>query len=428
MLKLRELEKLLSAKCLLVLLASCLTAIATISLFVTNRLQSTDQILKEQYLVIHNYTASISEALPAVAMLDEKTQNLLISNSTLSLLSHGFTLLSLVASLILCYISYERYKSKEDKLVMELYKLNKSDSLNDNLSFSEDSVELRVAINRVLEKRSRAISDANSLVQHLYSMAFENLKSITAVAARIHKQDSEAVKLAVKVSSMTGAAKILESGTSKVVAAANATQERVSRTKQSMVEIRKAIDFLKLELETVNSSINEITLTFNELEKAKTAIAMISDKIKLLAINSSIEAANGNEAKVLADVVNKISDLSSETDEAKILIGKKLSLIQSKTQETFEPIANSKDRSIEALHSIQKTNLVIDSIGNSVTNVLSSLDKLTQSDLLNEDVNEDLHKLKSLSKDSMVNITGVADVWKGQLELIKDYKEATIID
>lgn len=398
-----------------------------LNIYLTSLVSKNDEIIREQYTVIHRYTAGISEAIPAIAKLDDRVNELIVQNAYAK--TFAFTLLFFSLALVLGSAAYiYQYASKrENELVKELEELSRNDNLRTYLSEKQTDKELRETINLVLKQRILAIEDANALLQHVYRMSFDNLKSVSAISTRLNQQDSEASKVAAAVNNISGTAKQLVNNSNKVISASNSAQENLSRTKNTLVNLRKTVDFLKLDFSSASELINEVTNIVKDLATFEQDLEAIASLSKLFVVNTSLEASKGVSDSFLANLSKELGELAAKSSVAANKVSQMQSDISTRLNEVNEVVESGQERANENLNYVLSFASSLDAISTTVKNISVTLDKIKANEF-SSGVNEEVSSFKNLSKDSISNISNVANIWQGQLELIKEYKEATTAD
>ena len=156
-------------------------------------------------------------------------------------------------------------------------------------------------------------------------------------------------------------------------------------------------------MEKINSNINMLTSSIQEIEKVIELINSINEQTNLLSLNASIEAARAGESgkgfAVVADEVRKLADESRQSTEN---VNKVIKTIYDNATATVELVETSKTVFKEQNDAVNYTN-------NSFVNIIDATEKITSDIKSIEELMKEINVQKEETLKSTNNIKLIAE-------------------
>ena len=192
----------------------------------------------------------------------------------------------------------------------------------------------------------------------------------------------------------------------------------VASCKEEMFFTRRSIEQVRDESFQVANLIASLLTAVGKVDTIMMTIADISNKTRLLALNTSIEAARAGEyGRGFAVVAQEVKKLSENTFFAVSETEKILRLIQEKVGNVDEQVENSKRSVTEGVNSTIKAEERLNDIARMMENISSITEKN------NEEVKNYLQQVSAAAeeqKDNLEEITMVGDLLKKAAIMLDD--------
>jgi len=274
---------------------------------------------------------------------------------------------------------------------------------------------LTKALNTMSENLKTMLKEMTTGINTLGSSATELSDvsdKITANSETTTEKSNSVSAAAEEMSTnMNGVAAATEQATANIQMLVAGTEEMTATIQEIASNMAKGSETTNHAVEKaqeVSTKVDELGKASTEISKVTEAIADISEQTNLLALNATIEAARAGEAgKGFAVVAGEIKALAQQTAEATTQISKKISGVQTTT-----------DESVAAIETIVK---VINDINEIVTTVAAAIEEqsattqeistnVSQAALGIQEVNENVNQASAVTGEVTRDITDVSQL------------------
>lgn len=192
---------------------------------------------------------------------------------------------------------------------------------------------------------------------------------------------------------------------------AKASQATISENKLTIVNLRDYVDNRLEELVNEQESAVALSDHANSMLKLVDMIKDISDKTNLLALNAAIEAARaGEEGKCFAVVAAKVRELSIQSEQAAVQVGKAITGMAKEIEAQFTDKLNRQTN--------EKEKNLLENLELQLTNLGNSYEQLNEfKELIFQQVENSSKKVADRIMELLANIQ-FQDITRQQIELI----------
>ena len=306
--------------------------------------------------------------------------------------------------------------------------LKKLDDAFEKASQGDLAANVDIRTNDEFEKIG---SNFNKMIQNLVYL-IKNIKessetvtvtsqSLSSMAFQTNKTTEEVAKAIAEIAEVTNEqARETEVGVNRademgksVQSVSSSIEDMVVMFKKSNELNEKGIDTVKklaqatqetIKAETsVNSIINEVEKSSQEIGIIIQTINQIAEQTNLLALNASIEAARAGEAgrgfSVVADEIRKLAEETAQsTGQIKSIVDD----IQGRSKDAVDGMAKASNKVQLQVVSVEETEVIFNEISTTIHGLLSNVERI-------ENLNSDMVVRKNEIIDTMQNISATAE-------------------
>jgi methyl-accepting chemotaxis protein len=263
-------------------------------------------------------------------------------------------------SIAITFVLTRAMRRSIDELLRVSESLRKCDLTVSAKVFSKDEFgKLAKSYNLTIENFKKLIADiqisANSFADSANDLNDNAAKASTGtntIVGKIENVSMQSNNQRNDIESMTGTINNLSEEISQTTALldslANAASESVVKAKEGSLSIEKAVAYMDMIEETVNSSalvVGALGERSDEIGRIVEAISSISSQTNLLALNAAIEAARaGEHGKGFSVVADEVKNLAGESRSAAQEIAKLIASIQEETSKAVESMNGGKEK------------------------------------------------------------------------------------
>lgn len=284
--------------------------------------------------------------------------------------------------------------------------------------------------NEMIKNLSSLLSEIDVAVKKITELAQDISLSSQEQASAVIEQSGELHQIASSMQELTITAKQIALSSGVVTDEANKSSEAAHKG-------RKAIDESICAMNNINKTVQETAQKLKDLEdssrkisKVTSIIQNIADKINLLALNASIEAARAGDAgrgfAVVAEEVRKLAEQSSSFAED---INTHILTIQEETKSVIyamEKGVGSVEDGVEKIYFTERTLKEIITLIENTHHQIKEISLSTEEQKKGtEQISSSLSALSSVVKDTEILAKKVAEFGKSLKELADSLHDAT---
>ncbi len=192
-------------------------------------------------------------------------------------------------------------------------------------------------------------------------------------------------------------------GSKNAVVVADAITEQASNAKLVVSQAMATIYSLAEEVRAATDVIQALQQESDDICGVTEMIADIASQTNMLALNAAIEAARaGEQGRGFAVVADEVRKLAQRTQEATQEIRKKIEALQVGVKDATRVMTNSRSQANESVAQIDRSNVSLEKIIQSVTTIHQVNDRISSS------VEEQSHIAQKINE-TILNISYVAD-------------------
>ncbi|MDX1796336.1 MAG: methyl-accepting chemotaxis protein [Hydrogenovibrio sp.] len=356
---------------------------------------------------IEDHLASISDS----AIADMQSTSQLVVDSTLRNLILLLSL-SLVGQMVGMLIS-RKVTSSVVKPVENLAKAMKNISQGEGdltkrlkVEGRDELADLADYFNQFISKIQTTLSEVTETVHELEEASSGLLKVTHETKAGVEQQMEASEKLSQSMVIMDEKAKSVEDHSHNT---SNATEQAVSRVKESGTVVKSAAETIQL----VSNRMDEITQAVMQLNNDSQTISTvinvireIAEQTNLLALNAAIEAARaGDQGRGFAVVADEVRGLAQRTQESTLQIESVIDKIRKATEETVSVVEQGQETTKVGYDSVMKVQKVLspviilmDDINNMSNEMLASAQS---QNVLVQEVNQNINQIHTVTSNTV---------------------------
>ncbi len=313
--------------------------------------------------------------------LDKQKQNLVFSMIS----NVGFFIISLVVSIFLVSLLTKNFEREIYRIEQFIEKVKNRD-LTSEISVPEDSQneihKIAQNVNEIVKGIKELLSKVKAEIDQISSGA-EEFSVIISQNVEHSKQAFENVRdLLSYVERFRKEMDLLKNSLEQLT-------EAVNEISKNAIETSQESDTAFEEMQNLINTISKLVADIEKISSSAELIQNIAEQTNLLALNATIEAARAGEAgKGFAVVAAEVKELSKNSGEAALEIGKRVEELVSqskKTEETVritqEAISRTKERTSSVASAVEEQTAVISEISDTLRKLheeVGALDKISE--------------------------------------------------
>lgn len=273
-------------------------------------------------------------------------------------------------------------------------------------SFNNMITHIRELINNTLEA-SKVVSNESLEIKNMSEQTFEIAdgvsKAMEDIANGSYNQSTELDTTLKVMENLSESINTIIKNISNATDASNNAKNIGDDSLSLIQELQIKNENTNKLMEKINSNINMLTSSIQEIEKVIELINSINEQTNLLSLNASIEAARAGESgkgfAVVADEVRKLADESRQSTEN---VNKVIKTIYDNATATVELVETSKTVFKEQNDAVNYTN-------NSFVNIIDATEKITSDIKSIEELMKEINVQKEETLKSTNNIKLIAE-------------------
>lgn len=305
------------------------------------------------------------------------------------------------------YIQSAVESEYESKLALE--------KLEKNIGVIDVSTE---QLNLSIEKGGRFIGDIS-----VSSESFN--RSIDEIAKGVEEQALSATGMNEKVDlSVRNLTKVHEI-TKKNYAISNETSLAVKENMTKVDSLTRQMDVIKEAMEAAFSTVENLQVKLDNIDRYLVAINKISEQTNLLALNASIEAARAGEAgRGFAVVADEIRKLAEESNESAKEIHDIIAVLQEMGREALVKVSSGKDGVVHSSELVHSFDVEYEKMDRSFVQMKSDIETSYQLfEVFNQDfesIQEGIQNIAAISEEHAATVQEIASVSEMQNQRVQD--------
>jgi len=214
--------------------------------------------------------------------------------------------------------------------------------------------------------------DINNIVKTQNDFAKSILDRIVEIEENSYSISSSLEEISASVEEVASNAATVSMSAERINESSVITKKSINESNQSSTVIAGKMKEVKIKMEIMDKSVDELSDNANNIGSMLDAINSIAEQTNLLALNAAIEAARAGEAgrgfAVVADEIRKLAeDSKSSTEKIEIILSK----ISGKSQEV-------KNNTIQVSQSIDEVSKISYEVNKQLTDAFSKTNEMAE--------------------------------------------------
>jgi methyl-accepting chemotaxis protein len=400
---------------------------------------------------IDNYELLQKELKDINSHLDKAS--ILISHSVINNIHHGYifavqskrttAIIMIISALLSIAIGMIIAKSLSKPLIkmIDATKLLAVGDLSRNVSIS-GCPEVSLAakeLNKAIVDLREMVRSINEQSDYLYSASKElkaasneNGHSAAEVATTMDELAKASSEQVTQINQAVETNQLLSEFVQRVstdVQSITFASEKVAQSaklgQQAAFDVTNEIDMLFNYTKEMSQVINTLDESSEEISQIISVIEGIAEQTTLLALNASIEAARaGDYGKGFSVVAKETGKLADQSKQAVKLISDLIATMRTRSSRAVEIMQNGVQRAESGKKLINETNIIFETIFQTLTNILNQIDLVAQSTkqmtIRNGNMTEAISAIAAISEENMANTQEVSAIAEEQSASVEE--------